>query len=177
MTFDNFEIDGMLERMVVLIDTREQDTPTFRRRVQDMGCPVERVKLDYGDYTCRTTLPDGRSYSLADKLVIERKMSLDELCACFGKGRARFTREFDRAKADGARIVLLVENGDWGKAYAGQYRSLYRPASLVASLLCWMERYGMTPQFCPAHLSGRFIYGLLRYSLRERLERGLPDEG
>lgn len=176
MTFDNFEIDGILNRMVVLIDTREQDTSAFRRRVRDIGCPVERIKLDYGDYTCRTTLPDGREYSLANKLVVERKMNLDELCACFGKGRARFTKEFDRAKADGATVILLVENDGWAEAFAGEYRSLYRPAALTASIFTWMERYGMIPQFIPSHRSGEFIYKLLRYSLKERLERGIPDE-
>lgn len=175
MQFDNFEVDQMLRRMTIIADTREQDTPALRRRIQDMGCTVERRALSYGDYTAETTLPDGTTYSLADKLVIERKMNLDELCACFGKGRARFKREFDRAKADGAKVILLVESGSWEKAYAGKYRSLYTPAALVASMFAWMERYGMAPQFCPAELSGRLIAGILRYALKERLETGLPD--
>lgn len=175
MRFDNFEVDAMLRNMVVIADTREQDTPAFRRRIQDMGRPVERRVLSYGDYTAETTLPDGNTYSLADKLVIERKMNLDELCACFGKGRARFKREFDRAKADGARMILLIENESWDRAYAGEYRSLYTPTALTASMFAWMERYGMVPQYCPAQLSGRLIAGILRYALKERLETGLPD--
>lgn len=176
MTFTNFEIDGMLERLTIIVDTREQDTPALRRRLEEMGCRTERAALPYGDYTAKTVLPDGSTYSLADKLVIERKMSVDELCACFGRGRERFGREFGRAKADGAKVILLIENGDWKKAFSGQYRSLYSPAALVASMLAWMERYGMVPQFCPAELSGRLIYKTLRYGMKERLEAGIPDE-
>lgn len=176
MQFDPFEVDEMLRNMKVIADTREQDTHAFRQRIRDIGCPVERRALSYGDYTAETTLPNGQVYSLSDKLVIERKMNLDELCACFGKGRQRFTKELERAKADGARVLLLVESGSWEKAYSGEYRSLYAPAALVASMMAWMERYGMIPQFCRPELTGKLIYGILRYALKERLEAGLADE-
>ena len=51
--YNHFEIERMLESMVVLVDTREQDTPALRRRLKAIQYPYERCKLDYGDYSCR----------------------------------------------------------------------------------------------------------------------------
>lgn len=176
MNFTPFEIEEMMENMTILVDTREQDTAALRRRLKDMPCGKERTALKYGDYSVKTCLPDGREYSLSNRYVIERKMSLDELCACFGRERKRFIKEFERAKQDHATIILLTENGDWEKAFGGQYRSLYHPASLVASLCAWIVKYGMIPQFCTPEMSGQLIYKLLRYALKESLEAGIPDE-
>ena len=111
----------MLESMVVLVDTREQDTPALRRRLKAIQYPYERCKLDYGDYSCRFVNPVGEPISAAGKICIERKMNLDELCACFTRSRARFEREFIRAREDGAKVYLLVENANWEKALSGAY--------------------------------------------------------
>lgn len=167
-----FEIQDMLKGMTILIDTREQNTPAFRRRVKDMGCPVERAKLDYGDYSCKTVLPSGDVYSLADKVCIERKMNFDELCQCYTKGRQRFQREFERAAANGAKTILLVENADWSKAFREDYRSQLSGNALIASMLAWSDRYNIHNYFCDPADSGKLIYKILYYALKERLERG-----
>ena len=46
--YNHFEIERMMESMVVLVDTREQDTPALRRRLKAIQYPYERCKLDYG---------------------------------------------------------------------------------------------------------------------------------
>ena len=79
--YNHFEIERMLESMVVLVDTREQDTPALRRRLKAIQYPYERCKLDYGDYSCRFVNPAGEPISAAGKICIERKMNLDELPA------------------------------------------------------------------------------------------------
>ena len=38
-----FEIKRALESMIFLVDTREQDTPALRRRLQALGRPWERT--------------------------------------------------------------------------------------------------------------------------------------
>ena len=169
-----YEIDIALRDMKIIADTREQDTPAFRKRFAGSGLTIVRNKLDFGDYTAVTEI-DGKVYSLENVAVVERKMSLDELAMCFGKERARFQREFERSSAAGARVYLLVENATWENLLAGRYRSKLKPESFFASLLAWTARYNIVPVFCKADISGKVIAGILRYELRERLAK-LIDE-
>ena len=67
--YNHFEIERMLESMVVLVDTREQDTPALRRRLKAIQYPYERCKLDYGDYSCRFVSPAGEPISAAGKIA------------------------------------------------------------------------------------------------------------
>lgn len=171
-----FEVDAALKSMKILVDTREQDTPALRRRIKAMECGVERVKLDVGDYSCKCTLPDGSVYSLENDVVVERKMNADELCQCFTKGRARFQREFERAAASGTKVYLLIEEANWETIFDGEYRSRLNPDALTASICAWAARYNINVIFCNARTSGLLIKRLLRYELKERLERGDADE-
>lgn len=134
------EVLQALNTLTVLIDTREQDTAAFRRRVKMLDLPHKRITLSYGDYTA-SVLVDGEEKTLESQFVIERKMSLDELANNYTRGRKRFEREFGKAKNNGARVYLLVEHGELEKMFAGNYRSKLNPASLVASVFAWMPRY------------------------------------
>lgn len=171
-TYSHFEIDRMLSGMTVLVDTREQDTAALRARLEGLERPFRRCKLDYGDYSCEVIKPDGTSVSAAKKVCVERKMNLDELCGCFTSGRQRFEREFLRAKEDGAKVYLLVENATWEKVYEGTYRSRMKPDALAASLLAWCARYNLTPVFCRATTTGKMIARILRYEVKTLLEKG-----
>lgn len=62
-----------MESMVVLVDTREQDTPALRRRLKAIQYPYERCKLDYGDYSCRFVNPVGEPISAAGKSVLSAR--------------------------------------------------------------------------------------------------------
>ena len=177
MKYSHFEIDSMLKDMIVLIDTREQDTPALRQRIRDMGCPVERQKLEFGDYSVKTRLPGGRELNLSSQVALERKMSLGELCQCYGTGRPRFQREHERAKARGARLILLVEQASWGRIFSGDYRSRLTPNALTASLLAWSMRYGVLVLFCNPEESGRLIYKTLYYALKVYLEQMEVENG
>lgn len=173
---DPFEVRDSLESLTVLVDTREQDTPAFRRRMRALGCPYRREKLDSGDYSVVCTLPGGAEYSLANEVVIERKMALDEACQNFTRGRERFIREFDRLRERGGKAYLLIENAGWEDVFSGNYRSRFHPNALVASLKAWEARYNTHILFCPANLTGQMIYKTLYYELKERLESGAADE-
>lgn len=152
-----------------LVDTREQDTPRLRARLERMGIPWERKKLDFGDYSVKCDRLD-----LSRSVCIERKMSLDELCSCYCKARGRFEREFIRAKEAGGKVILLVEDASWEMVYAGCYRSRMKPDALVASLLAWLARYDCQIVFCRPETSGRLIRDILYRELKERLE-AMPD--
>lgn len=176
MKYTPFEIEKMLESMVILVDTREHPNRKFEKRVAGFGCSWERTKLDFGDYSCKYTELNGSEISLANTVVIERKQDGNELAMCFGTQRKRFEREFKRAQEAGALIYLLVEEECWESLYAGQYgksaryRSKLNPRSLTASIHAWQARYRMNLQFCEADTTGPLIADILKYELREVLE-------
>lgn len=165
-----FEVSEALDHLTLLVDTREQDTLSFRRRVKEVGLPWERRKLDFGDYSMRVELEDGQEVDFSPAVAIERKMSLDELCQCYGRGRKRFQREFLRAKKAGAKLYLLIENGSWEKALSGEYRSRMQPQALTASLTAWLARYDCQVLFCQAKSTPRLIREIIYREAKERLE-------
>lgn len=166
------EVKTALESMVCLVDTREQDTPRLRARLKEIGCPWERKKLNFGDYSVKCDAID-----LSETIAVERKMDLDELCNCYCKERKRFEREFERAKQSGAKVYLLVEDGSWEDAYSGKYRSRMSPESLVASIQAWLARYNCQVIFCQPQTTGRLIRDILYRELKEALEKYEPDSG
>lgn len=162
------EIQNALDTMTIIVDSREQDTAQARRRYESFGCPWIRDKLDFGDYSAMFTMPDESKFDLRNLAVIERKMSLDELCGCYTHDRARFEREFERAKRAGARVCLLIENASWETAYNGKYRSKMKPQALVASMLAWSARYDCRIVMCKAETSGKLIRDILYREAKER---------
>lgn len=179
---NHFEIEDCLRSMVVLVDTREQDTKRARERYERFPCQYVKQALSYGDYAYNFVLPNGRRFleysghEVAAPVVVERKMNLDELAGCFTRSRKRFEAEFQRARDNGARIYLLVENASWEKLLAGKYRSQYNPAAFLASVLAWQIRYGLQLIFCKEETSSTIIYEILKRDLKERLEQGEFDQ-
>lgn len=165
-----FEVSEALDHLTLLVDTREQDTLSFRRRMKEAGIPWERRKLDFGDYSMKVELEDGNEVDFSPDIAIERKMNLDELCQCYGKERKRFQKEFSRAKEAGAKLYLLVENGNWEKAFEGNYRSQMKPQALTASLTAWLARYDCQVLFCQAKTTPRLIREIVYREAKERLE-------
>lgn len=163
------DIGKMLDGMCLIVDSREQ--PTTRARERYNAFPSHRRdKLDFGDYSAEVTDPDGEIISLRDAVVVERKMSLDELCNCFTHDRGRFEREFLRAKNAGAKIYLLIENATFEGAYNGRYRSKMAPQALIGSLFSWMAKYNICLLFCKEETSGKLIFDILKYEMRHYLE-------
>ena len=102
-------------------------------------------------------------------------MNLDELAACFTRGRERFQREFERALDQQCRIYLICENPSWENLLNGKYRSKFNSNAFLASSVAWMVRYNMNVVFCKEETSGRLIKEILYRDLKERLERGEFD--
>ena len=170
----------MLESMIILVDSREQETERAFKRYKTFGVPYKRAHLNYGDYTYNAKLPNGEWLFKEDQVVspplaIERKMDLDELAMCFTRSRDRFEREFQRAKANNARIFLLIENGTWENLLHGKYRSRYNKTAFLASLAAWIVRYDLQLIFCREEISGVLIKEFLYRDLKERISRGEYD--
>ena len=45
MRYDPLEINDMLKRAVLLVDTREQDTPAYRQRLQQIGSALDLHRI------------------------------------------------------------------------------------------------------------------------------------
>ena len=174
---DAFQIESCLKSMQIFIDSNEQQTEQARRRYSSFSVPYIRQKLDYGDYTYNFTLPDGKPLHVENTrvygdVVIERKMSLTELSSNLCQEKARFKREFQRAKEHGAKIYLLVEDASWEKLMHGRYGTRFHPNAYMAALLGIMAEFDISPIFCQKELSGKMINNILYRELRKRLECG-----
>lgn len=174
---DIFDQKKVLESFEILVDTREQLSKRAEARYSSFGSPYKRATLNYGDYTYNATLPGGTNIlDISDTIqplcAVERKMDLDELAQCFTHSRARFEREFKRAKENGARIYLLVENANWENLINGKYRSRFNSKAFIASVIAWQIRYDLQLLFCKEETSGQLIKEILYRDLKERLENG-----
>ena len=168
VTLDPVEVETCLSNMITLCDSREQPTARFKERMKWLE-PYERVALNAGDYSAKTLLPDGTWFYLP--VAVERKMGFTELAGNFCQERGRFTAEFERAREASTRLILLIENATWEDAYAGAYRSKMSPKSFVASILTWLARYDCQILFCKPQTTGKLIHDILRYEMREALEK------
>jgi len=163
------EVEQALTSMVCLVDTREQDTPLLRARLNRIGVPCIRQKLLSGDYSAKFQLPDNSWYQV--KVAIERKMNITELCGCYCQQRERYEKEFIRAAEANIKLYMLIEDATWENIYAGRYMSRMRSSALVASIMTWLARFNCCLIFCKAETSGKLIHDILYYEAREQLLR------
>lgn len=164
------EIKQALENPILLVDTREHDTSDLRLRLETIGWQVERKALCFGDYSIKV---GDRCFD--GEIAIERKMSIDEICGNFGTNRNRFCREFERAKAAGARVYILIENGSYEKIIRHQYRSRLNENALLASVLAFMARYDCRVIFCKKDTAPMLIKNILYREAKERLENDAEE--
>lgn len=154
--------------MTIIVDSREKVNQHITTYFNGSSCRYEVKKLDFGDYSAKFEY-NNQTITLEDKVVIERKSSLDELAVNVTSQRARFEREFKRAQDAGAKVFLLVEDASWWDVIAHNYRSQLNAKSYMATLLAWQYRYNLTVSFIRKELSGMFIKGTLHYALRDYL--------
>lgn len=161
------EINDLLKQLTIICDTREQVNENITGYLDSKKIPHITRKLDTGDYSAMIG-----DMTLEQTVVIEKKNSIDEIAGNFTVDRARFENEFLRAKADGIKVFLIIENCSWSDIFLHNYRSKLKPQSLIASLLSWQVRFNITVQFCKPSETGQIIYGILYYAAREALKKG-----
>ena len=165
-----FELQKTLDSMVLLVDSREHPTAEAKKRWESFGVPYRIQALKSGDYTAEFTLPNGETFSLENHAVVERKMSIGEICGNFCQNRARFIREFERIKEAGAKAYIVIEGGaSWEAIYNHRYRSQMSPQALVASLTAWMARYNAHIIFCRAETFPKLCREILYREAKEIL--------
>lgn len=165
--YTDSEITKSLKEMKIICDTREQVNKNILDYFDTKNVEYISRKLDTGDYSAMLG-----EKTLENEVVIEKKNGLDELSGNFTADRQRFEDEFTRAKANGIKVFLIVENASYTDILSHNYRSNLKPQSLMASLLSWQAKYNISVVFCKPNETGQIIYGILYYYLREYLKRG-----
>ena len=165
------EINQVLKRAIVVIDTREQKCSHIVEYFEKHKIPYCYEKLDVGDYTLKVQLDHHpKPYYLQNICVIERKANLEEVSGNFTKGRERIEDEFGRAKGT---IHFLIENASYEDIQLERYNTGYAPKRFMATLKAFEARYNLHVTFMKDNTySGDFIYKTLIYNLREQLKRG-----
>jgi ERCC4-type nuclease len=113
----------------ILVDTREQ-TP-----LDIQGYPVEVATLPAGDYGVK-----GFSDWSNPRFAVERK-SLNDLVGSLTGERERFMRECQLLRR--FQFAAIVIEAWQGEVQFGQYRSLTKPQSILASLAAIQVRYNI----------------------------------
>jgi len=157
------------EDFTIIIDTREHlgvisryILPYFKKN----GIKFIFEKLDFGDYSFLY-----RGEAFKNKFAIERKMSLVELAGNFSNGRKRFEAEFQRAKDNGASIVLMVENGSLSGIIDKTYNTNFNNKAYYATILSWRQKFNIQVDFVLDKYAGLHIYYSCYYFLRNEVEK------
>lgn len=155
----------------LIVDTREQINPRYEERMENfkrMGLTPVRRKLDVGDYSAVAQLPHGTiDYSM--RLVVERKMDIEELVMCLGTDRNRFEAELKRAHKCGCRLYVVTESGSYADLASGNYRSEYAPKLALATYHTFEQRYNCQFVFLPPGAFPIFVHETLRRFIMDDL--------
>lgn len=158
----------------------------YRGKKSKIGDPIEyyiqEKGLKVGDYTIAVQLPNEEVVNFKDKVVVERKADLNELCCnLFDKkdeeGFTRFERELIRAKEQGIKVYLVIETTDMhskilsSKHFRYDKASKVSPASFNAILMALCSRYNINVWYTDKANAGRLIHDLLYYEAREYLKK------
>lgn len=149
--------------MIIIEDTRNQITKHKAKKeyFEKQGIKVVRTKLFVGDYSRLDN----------QTICIDTKKDILEIAGnVCGKQHARFRGECERARDNGIKLIVLVEEQPpnchlqaWTSPKNKQGRPLcqVKGETLSKCLKTMQERYGVEFRFCDKEDSGRIIVELL----------------
>lgn len=151
---------------MLIVDSREHKSERDRitAEFEGRGVRYSITKLFIGDYM---------EYS-NPLLIIDRKQSIQELAANCTRDHDRFKRELERAKAVGARLVILVEQNRYKDRDKWIHVETIEDLMLWSSphttiigekvyrvLRAWCSKYDLDVQFCDKRQTGKRILEIL----------------
>ena len=166
------ELRQLLKSITVICDTREKENIHITGYFQQKGIPYIEQALKFGDYSYM--LPAAPEFGIvrdmyfSDDIVVERKMSLEELSGNLSQQRERFENEFLRA--GDCDMTLLIERGSLSDILNHKYNTELKETAFMASLMAWEQRYKLRVAFVHMIHSGAFMYSKFYYHLRELLK-------
>lgn len=151
---------------MLLVDSREKPKAikTILKEFEGKGIPYSVTKLFIGDYQ-----DYGNPF-----LIIDRKQSIQELAANCTRDHERFKRELERAKAVGARLIILVEQNRYKDRdkwihvetiedimlWSSPHTTI-RGEKVFRVLRAWMAKYDIDVVFCDKRQTGKKILELI----------------
>ena len=147
---------------LILEDTRNKPEKNayIRKQLEKLGYQVERCRLYTGDYTWATD----------QKICIDTKQDLQEVCGNVTQQHKRFRAECERAKLAGITLVILIKESniksldEVPKWY--NWRLKFSPRATTGKQL-WKimstmsEQYGVVWKFATPANMGKTIVELL----------------
>ena len=179
------QVNHILNKFDEGLEEKPSHHDMFRGKKSTFTKPIGYYKqekgLKTGDFTICTQLPNGCQINFQDKIVIERKKDLNELCCNLfsekdEEGLTRIEREFKRAKEQGIKVILLVEVEDMhSKILSSKYfrfdkASKVSPKAFNSILRTLQARYNISIEYCNKKDSARLIHDILYYHAREYLK-------
>ena len=168
------EIAEIVKSMVILVDTREHEgknthiTDYFDKK----KIAWKKKKLNYGDYSfmipAHPDLDIPRDLIFANKVIVERKASLEEISGNFTKERDRIEKELALAPIN---KVLIIEGGTYKDMVNGNYATKYASKSFWATYHSFWHKYNIPIIFMPdVRYTGMFIRGYFTYYLHNYMK-------
>ena len=179
------QVNHILNKFDEGLEEKPSHHDMFRGKKSTFTNPIQYYKqekgLKTGDFTLAVQLPNQCVINFQDKIVIERKKDLNELCCnLFDKkdaeGLTRFERELSRSKHQGIKVILLIETEDMhSKILSSKYfrfdkASKVSPKSFNAILRSLQAKYNISIEYCNKKDSARLIHDILYYHAREYLK-------
>lgn len=168
--FTSSQVAKLENNIIVLVDTREKKNDHILQYFNKYGIKYSRQKLDYGDYSF---LVKGNEVVKDDlyfhnDIVIERKATLEELSRNLAQDRERFEKELLKAKSDGCKIWLDIENPfGYNAIMQKKYNTDFNPKSFIGSLKTFESRYNLHINFLDKIYMGYNIKYTFIYFLRD----------
>ena len=167
------EIKVILDSIIIIIDTREQDNKHIIDYFEKKKIAYETKKLETGDYSFaipeNTELHINRKIYFQNHCVIERKAGLDELAGNLTTDRIRIETELIRSRLIHKFQMLIEDSNGYENILNGNYQSEYKPLAFLSTLQSFASRYNFSFIFLDKKLSGNYIYYYFYYFLRNYL--------
>lgn len=147
---------------VILEDTRNKPEKNahIRKQLESLGYTVERCRLYVGDYTWATD----------QKICIDTKQDLQEVCGNVTQQHERFRDECERAKEAGIQLVILVQEPNirsiddvpsWFNWRRKKNPKALSGRQLFKIMLTMSQKYGVRWEFTTKNNLGKRIVELL----------------
>lgn len=165
-------LEELYKEMVILVDTREKSNSHIIEYFEQNKILYLEHKLEVGDYSFMIPKNDifHQDVMFTNHMVIERKNSLEEISGNLSNDRTRFENELAEIYDRKIKLYNIVEGGSLTDIMNGNYNTQYHHSAFLASYLSFMDRYNFTPLFTTKPNSGKLIYSLCKYHLRNLIK-------
>ena len=146
--FTDKEMKKILDSMVVIVDTREQNNQHIINFFNKKNIPYKVVKNDFGDYTAMlpaNTITGFTHDIYFDRdVAIERKSSIDEIAGNLKEDAARLKKELAHMNKHDITYFFFVEDKNYHENLRqGNFKSQYDPFTLMQRIKKGIEaEYG-----------------------------------